>query len=84
MTLSTVNTADTDVPICPYCGREQQSLNLSAADDFEAIATCVACGRRFRVERDIEITYTTSEIEERPQPRVSPRGTPANPSEVEA
>lgn len=51
------NTAD---PICPWCGHQ-------ADDDFEAgeyqEIECGECGRPYKQERIVELTYTTERME---------------------
>jgi len=49
----------TDNPICPYCGHEERDVfDLFDSGEIE----CTGCGREFHYEKNVWVTWDTSEI----------------------
>ena len=46
--------------VCPYCGWE----NMDSFEAHEGEQDCPDCGNKFSMGRDVDITYSTSKIEE--------------------
>jgi hypothetical protein len=54
---------DTDVPVCPHCDHAQRSSSwYSATEGGEGTTTCEGCGKKFRWERCVSVTYTTEPL----------------------
>ena len=49
--------------ICPWCGYAHDPTDFEAEHIVDTY--CDECGREFAIERDYEITYSTSRIERR-------------------
>lgn len=47
-------------PICPYCGCAMRDA-WELGDDPDKV-DCGACGETYKVERHVEVTYSTSKI----------------------
>jgi DNA-directed RNA polymerase subunit RPC12/RpoP len=59
------NTEYTSDPICPYCGMAYYSaweVDFDVCLDGDFNVTCGNCDKDFHVERYVDVTYTTSEI----------------------
>lgn len=56
--MADINHAYTDQIVCPWCGHEHQHSWEYQGDTID----CVECDRRFDVERDTSVTYTTSRL----------------------
>jgi hypothetical protein len=53
-------------PVCPHCGcKKKDAWEINFGDDLEGSTetTCDGCEEEFRVERNVEVTYTTSKIQ---------------------
>jgi transcription elongation factor Elf1 len=53
----------TDNIICPHCGEE--FLDSWDIDDDVGELACYACDKMFKFTREVEITYSTSKIEDK-------------------
>lgn len=52
-----------DFPVCPYCSYDNRDAITDLHGD-ESELYCGECGKTFTVTREVEITFTTSKIEE--------------------
>lgn len=53
---------DTEEIVCPYCGYEHQDSWEMEDDDGDI--DCDECGKTFYFTRNVEVTYSTSRIDE--------------------
>ena len=57
----------TDEIVCPYCGEEQgDSWEWGTGREEDSESECGYCDKTFRWSRNIEVTYTTRKMEEKP------------------
>lgn len=60
--MSEINHHHTEEVVCPHCGHvESDSAEYSDSADTK----CDECGKRFHIERDITVTYSTEKAEEK-------------------
>lgn len=56
---------------CPYCGYEMEGFahfDMSQHNTIETECQRESCGRKFILERDFDVTYSASPIEETARP----------------
>lgn len=55
------DTDGTDEILCPHCGFEEG--DSWEHDDKGGILECESCGKKYRYDRDVTVTYTSTKIE---------------------
>lgn len=53
---------DTSEIVCPYCGYEHED-SWEYTEDYDKIP-CEDCGKEFKYSREVEVTYSSSRIED--------------------
>jgi transposase-like protein len=51
-------TSCTDLITCPWCGYEEQDSFEIGDGNFD----CNECGKTYRVDHDVSVTYSTSKV----------------------
>ncbi len=51
-------TSGTDLITCPWCGYEERDSFEIDDGNFE----CNSCGKTYRVDHDVVVTYSTSKV----------------------
>ena len=54
------DTAHTDRPVCPFCGRVEQCHDeIFEGWEEDGEHTCGSCGRDYAISRHISVSYST-------------------------